>query len=84
MGAGKIVLGILLVLVGLGLFVDSVYPLTGDGPILGITWLTNFLVVLTGVIPIFLILIGLFLAWIQFDESKSQHEMAEIKKSEKK
>ncbi len=57
LGAGKAILGLVLLLVGLGLFVDSVYPLTGSASLLPISWLMNFIIILTGVIPIFLILV---------------------------
>ena len=80
----KIIAGIILVLIGLGLFVDSVYPLSGTKGTFGIDWLGNFIIVLTGTIPIFLILIGLFIVWLEIDELKIQKEFEEIEKEEKK
>ena len=70
--AVKVIIGILLLLIGLGLFVDSAY----DNAITGvpINWLENFVIVLTGVIPIFLILIGLFVIWLEVDELKAEKE----------
>ncbi|MCX6817908.1 MAG: hypothetical protein NTU57_03545 [Candidatus Aenigmarchaeota archaeon] len=73
----KIILGLVLVLVGLGLFVDSVYPIMGVKGTFGIDWLSNFVIVLTGVIPIFLILIGLFIVWLEADEMKTAKEFQE-------
>ena len=70
--AVKVIIGIVLLLIGLGLFVDSVY----DNAITGIpiNWLENFVIVLTGIIPIFLILIGLFVIWLEVDELKAEKE----------
>ncbi len=75
--AAKIIIGLILVLVGLGLFVDSVYPLLGVKGTFGIDWLGNFITVLTGTIPIFLILIGLFIVWLEADELKTAKEFEE-------
>jgi protein-S-isoprenylcysteine O-methyltransferase Ste14 len=84
----KIIIGLVLVLVGLGLFVDSVYPIMGVKGTFGIDWLGNFIIVLTGVIPVFLILIGLFVVWLEADEMKTAKEFKEpeeeVKKSKKK
>jgi uncharacterized membrane protein len=85
--AVKILIGLVLVLVGLGLFVDSVYPwmpvMGSRGPI-GIDWLGNFIVVLTGVIPIFFILVGLFIVWLEADELKTSKEFEEPEEKEEK
>lgn len=69
--AVKILLGLVFILVGLGLFVDSVYPISGVAGTFGIDWLQNFIVVVTGVIPIFLIVLGLFIVWLEADELKT-------------
>ena len=69
--AGKVVIGLILIIIGLGLFLDSVTPIVGTG----VQWITNFLVVLTGVIPIFLIVVGLFVVWLEVDELKAQKEL---------
>ncbi|MEE9323717.1 MAG: hypothetical protein V3U72_04185 [Candidatus Aenigmarchaeota archaeon] len=85
--AVKIIIGLILILIGLGLFVDSVYPLLGTTSLVpGIDWLANFIVVLTGVIPILLILLGLFVVWLEADELKTAKEFEEPKgkKPEKK
>lgn len=72
--AVKIIIGLILILIGLGLFVDSVYPLSGVKGMFGIDWLQNFVIVVTGVIPIFLILLGLFVVWLEADELKTSKE----------
>lgn len=77
--AGKIIIGLILIIIGLGLFVDSVVPLSGvAGTTIGgivINWFDNFIVVLTGAIPILLIIIGLFVVWLEADELKSRKEL---------
>lgn len=75
----KIIIGLVLIIIGLGLFVDSVVPISGDLGTFGIDWLTNFLVVITGVIPIFLIMVGLFVVWLEADELKAQKEISSVK-----
>ena len=69
--AAKVVIGLILILIGLGLFMDSVTPLFRTG----VEWLTNFIIVLTGVIPIFLIVLGLFVVWLEVDELRAQKEL---------
>ena len=76
----KILLGFVFIAVGLGLFVDSIMP----NPITGVQWVTNFIILLTGFIPPFLILIGLFVVWLEIDELKVQREIEEEEKKEKK
>ena len=74
--AGKVLIGLILIAMGLGLFLDEIRPILD----LKINWLSNFIIVLTGVIPILLILIGLFVVWLEVDELKVQKE---LRKSEK-
>ncbi|MBU1975153.1 MAG: hypothetical protein KKG59_01980 [Nanoarchaeota archaeon] len=84
MGAGaKIIGGLILILIGLGLFMDSVIPIIGTG----VQWVSNFIIVLTGIIPILLIIIGLFIVWLEIDELKVQRELEreeQARKTEKK
>ncbi|MFH0956291.1 MAG: hypothetical protein V1813_00350 [Candidatus Aenigmatarchaeota archaeon] len=73
----KILIGLLLIVAGFGLFVDSVLwnyggRLTG----MSIAWWHNFVVVVTGIIPAFLILIGLFVVWLEADELKAEKEIS--------
>jgi hypothetical protein len=82
--AVKIIIGLILILIGLGLFVDSVYPLSGVRGMFGIDWLQNFVIVVTGVIPIFLILLGLFVVWLEADELKTSKEFEEPKEEKLK
>jgi uncharacterized membrane protein YciS (DUF1049 family) len=77
----KILLGLVFIAIGLGLFVDSVTPIFGTTGTWGIDWLTNFIIVLTGTIPALLILLGLFVVWLEIDEVKAERE---IKAEEKK
>jgi hypothetical protein len=85
----KVLIGLILIIIGLGLFVDSVRPVVnpifgGSGQFLGVDWLGNFLIVLTGVIPPFLILVGLFVVWLEIDELKAERELKKEEEEEKK
>lgn len=75
----KIIIGLIIILVGLALFIDSVTPLVGVKGTLGIDWLNNFIIVVTGVIPIGLIIIGLFIVWLEIDEWKAERELSKEK-----
>ena len=79
--AVKVILGLILVIIGLGLLANGVLFTINS---IGTFWLKNFLVTLTGVIPPFLILIGLFVVWLELDEIKAEKELkAEEKKAKK-
>ena len=80
----KVLLGLVLIGVGLALFVDSVYPMVDIPVISNIDWLGNFIVLLTGFIPPFLIIIGLFVVWLEIDEIKAEKEIRAEEKKEKK
>ena len=79
--AVKLLVGLIFIVIGLGLFIDSVYPILGTVGTLGINWFNNFVIVLTGLIPPFLILLGLFVVWLEVDEMKAEKE---LKKEEEK
>ena len=80
MGAAvKLVIGLVILIVGLFLFVDSLWL-----HYTGVAWWAAFLTVLAGVIPIFLILVGLFVLWLEMDELKTNKEFAKESKKEKK
>lgn len=88
----KILLGLVAIGIGLGLFIDSTEigkNLIPDFYIGGynlgdIDWFGNFLIILTGCIPPFLILIGLFIVWLEVDELKTQRELEEEEEKEKR
>ena len=82
--AVKILLGLILIAIGLGFFVDSITPIVGTSNWFPGDWLTNFLVVLTGFIPPFLIIIGLFVVWLEIDEIKAEREIRAEEEKEKK
>ncbi len=82
--AVKIIIGLIILLIGLGLFIDSVIPISGVEGTFGIDWIGNFIIVLTGIIPIFLIVLGLFVLWLEVDELKAQKELAKEEKKKKK
>jgi hypothetical protein len=79
--AVKVIIGIIILVIGLGLFVDSAYSNTITG--VEIHWLENFVIVLTGIIPIFLILVGLFVIWLEVDELKAEKEFKLEEEKEK-
>ena len=71
MGAAlKVLGGLILIIIGLYLFAS-------ETQVAGYTiqWLKNFGIMLTGIIPIFLILAGLFVVWLEIDEMKTQKEL---------
>jgi len=68
--AGKVIIGLILIALGLGLFMDEVSPW-----LVGYPWITSFVTVLAGVIPIMLVLIGLFVVWLEIDEIRAQKEL---------
>ncbi|MBN2330413.1 MAG: hypothetical protein JXC85_01230 [Candidatus Aenigmarchaeota archaeon] len=73
--AAKILLGLIIIAIGFGLFLDS--PSLGLwSSVTGINWWNNFIIVLTGVIPALLILVGLFIVWLEADELSAEKEMA--------
>jgi len=77
--AVKILIGLLLIVIGFGLFVDSVYGNAWTN--IRINWWHNFVTVLTGVIPIMLILVGIFVVWLEADELSAEKEMKAEEKS---
>lgn len=77
----KLLIGLIFIAIGLGLLIDSVIPIIGIAGTFGINWFNNFIIVLTGIVPAFLILLGLFVVWLEIDEMKAEKE---LKKEEKK
>lgn len=72
MGAGKVLGGLIVIVIGLALFADSLWNIL-PGP--QINWISNFVITVTGVIPIFLIIIGLFVVWLEVDDMKVKKEL---------
>jgi hypothetical protein len=77
----KLLVGLVFIVIGLFLLADSVIPILGIVGTMGINWFNNFIIVLTGIIPPFLILLGLFVVWLEIDDMKAEKE---LKKEEKK
>ena len=69
MGIEKIILGIILVIIGLWLLI----PVTWGGR----EWWPQFVTVIIGVLPIFLIFIGAILVWIESEELKALYSQME-------
>lgn len=64
--AAKLLLGIIFLLIGLWLLL----PLPTGLPYQGLGW-EEFLTVLIGVVPAFLIFLGLLIAWIEVEDMKA-------------
>jgi hypothetical protein len=79
--AVKVLIGLILIIIGLALFVLSPMAILGYT----IDWIKNFVILVTGIIPIFLIILGLFVVWLELDELKAQRELAreEVKEVKK-
>jgi len=83
MGAAvKVVIGLVLLAIGLGLFADSVKHFIPGIPQL--PWLDSFVTVLMGIIPVFLILLGLLIVWLEVDEIKMEKELRKEEHKAKK
>jgi uncharacterized membrane protein YdbT with pleckstrin-like domain len=82
MGAAtKIILGLVLIVIGLGLFVDSVKQFLPNA--IHWPWLESFKTLVLGVVPIFLILLGLLVVWLEVDEMKMEKELRKEEKDRK-
>jgi len=80
--AAKVVIGLILLVIGFGLFADSP-GLSFWKSVTGIDWLGSFITLLAGLIPIFLILLGLLVVWLEVDEMKMDKELKRESKTEK-
>ncbi len=70
----KILIGLVIIATGFGFFIDS--PSVGLwNSATGINWWNNFLIVVTGTIPALLVLIGIFIVWLEGDELSAEKEM---------
>lgn len=70
--AVKVLIGLILIVLGLGMFADEIAPVI---PYYQSQAISHFFLVLEGVVPIFFILVGLFVVWLEVDELKAQKEL---------
>ena len=78
-GIAKVIGGIVLIVIGLGLFfIPQLQP--GGQPW---WWVHQLVTVIAGVLPVLLILVGLFIVWLELDELKSSAEVEEPAEEEK-
>ncbi|RLI98523.1 MAG: hypothetical protein DRO99_00500 [Candidatus Aenigmatarchaeota archaeon] len=78
--AVKVIVGLIVLVAGLGLLANGVlFEVSG----IGTFWLQNFIITLTGIIPPFLIMIGLFIVWLELDEIKAEKELKAEEKKKK-
>ena len=85
--AGKLLIGVILLVVPLGLYAyEFMYePLTVPGTGISLHLLRSLWTVLQGIIPPFLIVIGLFIIWLELDEWRIERELKmEEKKAKRK
>jgi len=84
----KLIIGIILLVVPLGLYIyEWLYStyLTIPGTRIKLHLLSSLWTVLQGIIPPFLILLGIFIIWLELDEWRIERELkAEEKKAKKK
>jgi uncharacterized membrane protein YciS (DUF1049 family) len=80
----KLLIGLVLIALGLGLLIDSVIPILGVVGTFGIDWFANLIVVITGILPAFFILLGLFVVWLEVDEMKAEKELKKEEEKSKK
>ena len=85
----KLIIGIILLVVPLGLYIyEWLYPKSPiliPGTQIKLHLLSSLWTVLQGVIPPFLILLGVFIIWLELDEWRIERELkAEEKKAKKK
>ena len=79
----KLLIGLVLIALGLGLLIDSVIPIIGVVGTFGIDWFANLITVVTGILPAFFILLGLFVVWLEVDEMKAEKELKKEEEKEK-
>ena len=83
----KLLIGIILLVVPLGLYAyEFMYPGTHffQGTPYEIHLRASLWTVLQGIIPPFVLVIGLFIIWLELDEWKIEKELKEEEKKEKK
>jgi hypothetical protein len=64
--AAKIILGLIFLLIGLWLLL----PLPTGLPYQGVGW-EEFMIVLIGIVPAFLVFLGVLIMWIEFEDMKA-------------
>ncbi len=71
MGAAvKLVLGLVVLIVGLFLWVDSVWLHFTQ-----VAWWQSFVSIIFGIVPFLLVLVGIFVVWLEIDELKANKEL---------
>ncbi|OGI15936.1 hypothetical protein A3K63_01100 [Candidatus Micrarchaeota archaeon RBG_16_49_10] len=80
MGALKLLIGVLLLVVPLGLYA---YELMGGEIGLGVYMWKSLGTVIQGTLPPFIMLIGLFIVWLELDEWKIEKELKAEEEKEK-
>ncbi len=68
---GKLVIGLVFIALGLAALGGDVLRTYGVSIPLASLWLPALIIVVAGTLPAFLILVGLFVVWIELEELKS-------------
>lgn len=69
---GKLVIGLVFIALGLAALGGDVLRTYGVSVPLSSLWLPALIIVVAGTLPAFLILVGLFVVWIELEELKSR------------
>ena len=75
----KLLIGVVLLVVPLGMYAYEL--MNGLGGVFGLNLLQSLGILLQGSVPLFVMLIGLFVVWLELDELKMEKE---LKKEEAK
>lgn len=75
----KLLIGVILLVVPLGMYAYEI--MNSMGGVLGLKLLQSLGILLQGSVPLFVMLIGLFVVWLELDELKMEKE---LKKEESK
>ena len=68
---GKLVIGLIFIALGLAAIGGDVLRTYGVSVPLASLWLPALIIVVAGTLPAFLILVGLFVVWIELEELRS-------------
>ena len=78
----KLLIGVVLLVVPLGMYAYEI--MNGMNGIFGLKLLQSLGILLQGSIPLFIMLIGLFVVWLELDELRIEKELKEEEEKAKK
>ncbi len=80
----KVIIGIVLIIVGIAWYFVPRIPLISDAILTPVPFWRAFLILFAGVFGLGLLFVGLIVAWMGYDDYKTEIEMAKEEKEEKK